>query len=138
MSKPEAFLVITSLSSFLTSSVYGIRGICLCWKFSWICLILGWFSKYFFITCIAILLFSVLLSRVTCLDFLPDDFSTILMQWLLSLICYNFLTVKYQDILVIKMIFICRKRFYKIPEMFVCRDSIFSDPIKVFLYAFPP
>ena len=57
------FLALTSLSRILTSSVvlYGIESICLWWKFFWICLILRWFSKYFFITCIGILLFSMLM-----------------------------------------------------------------------------
>ena len=37
LSKPEAFLALTSSSSFLTSSVVlcGIEGIRWCWKFSW-------------------------------------------------------------------------------------------------------
>ena len=41
-SKHETFLALTSLGIFKTSSVvvYGIEGMCWCWKFSWICLIL--------------------------------------------------------------------------------------------------
>ena len=32
----------------------------------------------------------------------------------------------------IKITFICKKRFYKIPKIFVSRNSIFSDAIKCF------
>ena len=48
-----------------------------------------------------------------------------------NLICYNFLTVKYQDILVIKMTFICWKRSGKIPK-------VIRDVVKAFLYDFSP
>ena len=84
--------------------------------------------KNFFITRIATLLLSILLSSATCLDFSPDDFPTILMWWLLQT----------SNILVIKMTFICEKSVYKIPKIFVSRNSIFSDASNVFLYAFSP
>ena len=57
---------------------------------------------------------------------------------LLSSICYSFIIVKYHDILVIKMTFVCKKSFYNIPKIFVCHNFIFSNTIKVFSYAFSP
>ena len=36
------------------------------------------------------------------------------------------------------MTVICKRRFYKIPTIFVSRNSIFSDIIKALLYALSP
>ena len=55
----------------------------------------------------------------------------------LNFICYIFLTVEYHDdILVTKITFICKKRFYKIRKIFVSHNSIYSNAIKVFFLLF--
>lgn len=56
-------------------------------------------------------------------------------NWL-CLICCNFLTVKYHDILVIKMTFFSQKRFYKISKFSFSHNSIFSDAVKYFFILF--
>ena len=68
--KLVACLSLISLSSFLTYSVvvYGNKRICF----------KVYFQNTFILTCIAVFLFLILLSRATCLGFLTDDFLTIL------------------------------------------------------------